>query len=102
MTGGHIAVLVLMTAGCGVLLLSAFALLRLPAPFDRLHALTPAASLGAPLVALAAAFDTGPGRGAVKLVVIGVLLAAGGPVTGSAIARVAAQRAGVETEDSPE
>jgi hypothetical protein len=38
-----------------VLLLSALALVVLPRPYERLHALSPATSLGAPLVALALA-----------------------------------------------
>ncbi|WP_441247553.1 monovalent cation/H(+) antiporter subunit G [Kitasatospora sp. McL0602] len=83
----HHAALVLLIAGTGVLLLSGLALLRLPAPYLRLHALSPAASLGAPLVALALAVDNGPGRGAVKLLVIGALLVVGGTVTTMAIGR---------------
>jgi monovalent cation/proton antiporter MnhG/PhaG subunit len=83
----HLIALVLLVTGSAVLLLSACALLVLPAPYARLHALSPATSLGAPLIALALAVDTGPGRGAVKLLVIGALLAAGGPITTMAIGR---------------
>ncbi|MFD9685000.1 monovalent cation/H(+) antiporter subunit G [Kitasatospora sp. NPDC059146] len=83
----HVLAVVLLCAGTAVLLLSALALVVLPGPHLRLHALSPAATLGAPLVALALAIDTGPGRAAVKLLVIGALLAAGGTVTTMAIGR---------------
>ena len=84
----HLIALVLLVAGTAVLLLSACALLVLPGPYARLHALAPATSLGAPLIALALAVDTGPGRAAVKLLAIGALLAVSGPITTMAIGRV--------------
>lgn len=87
MTGRHTVALVLLCAGTAALLLSALALIVLPGPYLRLHALSPAAALGAPLVALALAVDTGPGRAAAKLLVIGLLLAVGGTVTTMAVAR---------------
>ncbi|MFH9347738.1 monovalent cation/H(+) antiporter subunit G [Kitasatospora sp. NPDC017646] len=87
MTPRHTLALVLLVAGTAALLLAALALAVLPGPYLRLHALSPAAALGAPLVALALAVDTGPGRAAVKLLVIGLLLAAGGTVTTMAVAR---------------
>lgn len=58
-----------------------------PCPLPRRHARSPAAALGAPLVALALAVDTGPGRAAAELLVIGLLPAAGGTVTTMAVAR---------------
>jgi multicomponent Na+:H+ antiporter subunit G len=101
MPARHIAALALLAAGCAVLVLSAVAFVRLPGPYARLHALAPASSLGAPLVALAAAVETGPGRAAVKLLVIGLLLAAGGPVCAMAAGRAQARRDGlVKTEVS--
>ncbi|MQS16870.1 monovalent cation/H(+) antiporter subunit G [Streptomyces kaniharaensis] len=92
----HVVALVLLCAGTAALLLAAAGLVVLPGPYLRLHALSPAATLGAPLVALALAVDTGPGRAAAKLLVIGLLLAAGGTVTTMAVAR-ATVRAGRET-----
>ncbi|MFD0279441.1 cation:proton antiporter [Kitasatospora sp. NPDC127111] len=83
----HLLALALLCAGTAALLLAAVALAVLPGPYLRLHALSPAATLGAPLVALALAVDTGPGRAAVKLLVIGLLLAAGGTITTMAVAR---------------
>ncbi|MFG3227137.1 monovalent cation/H(+) antiporter subunit G [Kitasatospora sp. NPDC048194] len=85
--GRHTVALALLGAGTATLLLAAFALVLLPGPYLRLHALSPAAALGAPLVALALAVDTGPGRGAAKLLVIGLLLAAGGTIATMAVAR---------------
>ncbi|MFC5908873.1 monovalent cation/H(+) antiporter subunit G [Streptacidiphilus monticola] len=90
MTARHLAALVLLVPGCAALLLSAAGLLLLRDVYDRLHALAPASSLGAPLVVLALAVDTGPGRAAVKLLFTGVLIAAGGAVTTSALGRVTA------------
>jgi multicomponent Na+:H+ antiporter subunit G len=84
----HVIALVLLVAGTAVLLLSACALLVLPRPYAQLHALAPATSLGSPLIALALALDTGPGRAAVKLLAIGALLAVSGPITTMAIGRV--------------
>ncbi|MFJ8627038.1 monovalent cation/H(+) antiporter subunit G [Kitasatospora sp. NPDC093550] len=83
----HVLALVLLWAGTAALLLAALALVVLPGPYLRLHALSPAAGLGAPLVALALAVDTGPGRAAVKLLVVGLLSAVGGTVTTMAVAR---------------
>ena len=83
----HILALALLTAGTAALLLAAAAVLRLSGPYRRLHALSVASTLGAPLVALALAVDTGPGRAAGKLLVIAVLSAAGGTVTTMAIGR---------------
>lgn len=83
----HAVAVVLLCAGTAALLLAALALAVLPGPYLRLHALSPAAALGAPLVALALAVDSGPGRAAVKLLVVGLLLATGGTVTTMAIGR---------------
>lgn len=84
----HAVALGLGTAGSAALVLAAVAVVLLPGPFARLHALACAGSLGAPLVALGVAVDAGPGRAAVKVLVIGVLLAVGGTVTTMAIGRV--------------
>ncbi|MER6049154.1 monovalent cation/H(+) antiporter subunit G [Streptomyces sp. BHT-5-2] len=97
----HLLSLVLLIAGSAVMLLSAVALAVLPGPYARLHALSPAASLGAPLVAFALAVDTGPGRAAVKLLVIALLLAAGGTVTTMAIGRTTFLLEECSTERGP-
>lgn len=102
MTARHVCALVLLVAGTGVLLLSAVGLVTLSRPYQRLHALTPATTVGAPLVALALAVETGPGRAAVKLLLIAVIVAVGGAVTAMAIGRATAQHEGPLREDSPE
>ncbi|MFJ8493178.1 cation:proton antiporter [Streptomyces sp. NPDC094038] len=102
MTVRHLCALVLLAAGTGVLLLSAVSLVVLPGPFQRLHALTPASTVGAPLVVLAMAVETGPGRAALKLLVIAVVVALGGAVTAMAIGRATAQHERLLREDSPE
>lgn len=102
MTARHIAALVLLVPGVAVLLLAALALLVLPGPYARLHALSPAGSLGAPLVALALAVETGAGRAAVKLLVIAALLAGGGAATSTAVGRATAQHEGLAQRDAPQ
>ena len=98
----HLIALVLLVLGTAALLLSGFALLALPGPYARLHALAPATSLGAPLIALALAIDTGPGRAALKLLFLGALLALSGPVTTTAVGRViAATEPGLAPEPEP-
>lgn len=101
MTGTGIAVLVLLAAGVAMLLLSALALVVLPRPYARLHALAPAALLGGPLIALAAAVELGPGRTALKVLVVGALTAVGGTVTTMAIGRATAAHEGRTREDTP-
>lgn len=88
MSGRHIAALVVLVAGSAVLLVSAAALLRLPGPHARIHALSGAGSVGAPLAVLAAAVETGPGRAAAKLAVIALLLMVGGTVATMAVGRL--------------
>jgi multicomponent Na+:H+ antiporter subunit G len=87
MDARHMCALALLAAGCAAVLLAAAALLVLPTPYARLHALSPASSLGVPLVCLALALDAGPGRAAVKLLFIGALTALAGPVLSIVIGR---------------
>jgi multicomponent Na+:H+ antiporter subunit G len=81
----------LLVCGAAALLLAALALLALPTPYARLHALAPAGSLGVPLICLALALDAGPGRAAVKLLFIGALTTVSGPVISIVIGRTMAQ-----------
>ncbi|MGW2560854.1 cation:proton antiporter [Streptomyces sp. NPDC001514] len=101
MEGADIAVLVLLAVGVAMLLLSAVSLVVLPGPYARLHALAPASVLGGPLIALAAAVDLGPGRGAVKALLIGALIAVGGTMTTMAIGRATAAQEGRAREGTP-
>lgn len=68
----------------------------------RLHYLTPASSLGAPLIVAALAVDAGWTRAAFKLVLIAVLLVGSGAITTSALGRAREQRAGRVGTDSPQ
>ncbi|MFD8595333.1 cation:proton antiporter [Kitasatospora sp. NPDC059646] len=88
MTGRHAAALVLLSAGSAALLLAGAAFARLPGRLLRLHALAVASTLGGPLTAVAVAVDTGPGRAALKLLLIGALVLAAGPVTTMAVGRL--------------
>ncbi|MDI2125371.1 cation:proton antiporter [Yinghuangia seranimata] len=87
MTPRHVAALVLLVLGVAALLLASLAAVVLPGPYARLHALSAASTLGAPLCMLAVAVETGPGRAALKLVFIGVVLAVGGTVGTTALGR---------------
>ncbi|WP_329129952.1 monovalent cation/H(+) antiporter subunit G [Streptomyces sp. NBC_01476] len=91
----------LLVCGMAALLLSALALLALPTPYARLHALSPAASLGVPLICLALALDAGPGRAALKLLFIGALTAVSGPVVTIVIGRTMAREGEQPGGDAP-
>ncbi|WP_051817305.1 monovalent cation/H(+) antiporter subunit G [Kitasatospora sp. NRRL B-11411] len=84
----HALALGVLAAGSGALLLAAAAFARLPGRYLRLHALAAASTLGVPLTAVAVAVQTGPGRAAGKLLLIGALVLAAGPVTTMAIGRL--------------
>ncbi|WP_030194233.1 monovalent cation/H(+) antiporter subunit G [Streptomyces sp. NRRL S-87] len=92
---------VLAGAGVSVVLLSALSLAVLSRPYARLHALSPAASLGLPLIALALAVAAGPGRQAVKLLLLALLVVGGGSLTTMAVGRVTAQAEGRLERDAP-
>ncbi|SDM76627.1 cation:proton antiporter [Actinacidiphila guanduensis] len=104
MDARHVCALALLTAGCAALLLAAAALLLLPTPYARLHALSPASSLGVPLICLALALDAGAGRQAVKLLFVGALTALSGPALTVVIGRtmLRAEEAGGDAADVPE
>ncbi len=101
MSAGHIVAIALLVVGCGAVLLSAVALVVVPDTYDRVHALTPASTIGAPCVTVALAIANGPGREAVKLVLIGVAIALGGVVVAMATGRASAQRDGELDAESP-
>ncbi|MFC9292582.1 monovalent cation/H(+) antiporter subunit G [Streptomyces sp. NPDC057011] len=82
---------VLLWAGVGCVLISAAALALLRPGLERLHALAPANGLGVPLIACAVALEQGPGRAAVKTLLVGLLLAVGGTVTTIAVTKATAE-----------
>lgn len=90
MSAHHAAALALLVIGCAMLLFSAAALLALPSAFGRLHALTPASTLGGPAIAVSVAIDEGIGRATVKFLVIAAVMAAGGAVATMATGRLLA------------
>jgi monovalent cation/proton antiporter MnhG/PhaG subunit len=100
-SGRHLVALILLAIGTGLLVLAAIAVLALPDVHPRLHAGAPAAVLGAPLVTVALAVETGPGRAALKLLLIGAASAVGGTVTTTALGRAAAQREGRVGAEEP-
>jgi multicomponent Na+:H+ antiporter subunit G len=97
----HIAALVCETGGTVVVVASALAALGMRHAYNRLHFLTPATSLGAPLIGVGLVLENGWGLTAGLDILIVVLLALSAPVLEAATARVVAQRAGLIGEDSP-
>lgn len=88
--------------GCLVVVASCLAAVRARDVFTRLHLLSPTTSVGAPLVCLGLALYDGWTLTTGEILLVGLLLALTGPVIASATARVAAQRAGILPEDSPQ
>jgi multicomponent Na+:H+ antiporter subunit G len=82
--------------------LSCLSALTLRRVYNRLHFLTPATSLGAPLIGLAVAVYNGWGLTTAEVLFIVFLLAVTGPVLEAATGRVAAQREGLLKRESPE
>jgi multicomponent Na+:H+ antiporter subunit G len=103
MTGAsHVAAMCLETAGTVVVIASTVAALRMRRAYNRLHFITPATSLGAPLICAALVAENGWGLTAALDVLVVLLLALTAPVLEAATARVAAQRAGlIDEEESP-
>ncbi|MGW5720199.1 monovalent cation/H(+) antiporter subunit G [Amycolatopsis sp. NPDC003865] len=92
---------VLVFAGVAVVVVAALVMLRARTLLNRLHLLAPVTTLGAPLVGVGLALDSGwnLGSGAILLTVL--LLAVTGPVLQSAAGRVEARRRGAIEEDLP-
>ena len=88
---------VIVALGALVLVACALAVLRLPGPFERLHAVTPATSLGGILVCLGLALHDRTTHDVGKLIVIAVLLFVTAPAASIAAARAARAR----HEDTP-
>lgn len=97
----HLLSLVLYFAGVGVVAASSVAALVLPHTLDRLHTVTPATSLGAPLLGLGIAVDQGWNLTTAQVLLICALVALTGPVVASATGRLAAQRYGAVPRESP-
>ncbi|MEP9381649.1 monovalent cation/H(+) antiporter subunit G [Nocardioides sp. KR10-350] len=87
---------VLLVAGAAVLLLAAVGLVVRRDTRDRIHYAALAAVVGAPMMVVALALTAGGVRSAVKLLIIGALLAGTGPAlstaTGHAVERARGDR----------
>ena len=97
----HIAGWALIGLGVAAVVAASLAAIVAPGPFARLHPLTIVTSLGAPLVGVGAAVLDGGGLAGGETLLIVAILAVTGPVMGSAIGRVAAQRDGRIRRDPP-
>ena len=93
---------VLLFVGVGVVVASALAALWLRGLFVRLHYLSPATSLGGPLIGIALGIRNGWGLTTGLVLVTVLILAVSGPITAVATARVMAQREGIAGTESPE
>jgi multicomponent Na+:H+ antiporter subunit G len=89
----NILIGVLVGAGIAMLVFSAVGVLVVRDPFTRLHFLTPASTLGVPLVCLGVILQEGHSRISLKVAIVAVLLLIGQPaVTASTGRAVAAER----------
>ena len=93
--------LALETVGTLVVVLAALGAVTMRQAYNRLHFLTPATSLGGPLIGLALGIENGPGLTTALDEFTVFLLFLTGPVLGAATGRVAAQRDGLVPEESP-
>lgn len=91
MTALHVAGVVLQALGVAAVIGSALALLRAPSVASRLHALAPATSLGAPVLAVGTALRMGGVAAPLTALAIGALVALTGPAVTIATARAAAK-----------
>lgn len=82
-----VVALVLVVAGCLVVLACCLALASFTDPLDRLHTVTPATSLGGVLVLGGLAVHDATLHGVAKLLLTAALLALTGPAVGVATAR---------------
>lgn len=90
-------------AGLGVLLVTASACAALlpRSTRGRLHFLTPVTSLGAPLVGLGLAVDTGWHLATAAILVTVAVVTVTGPALAAATGRVSALRDGLVRQESP-
>lgn len=103
MTGAvHILAVACYGAGVLVTVVASLAMLLLRGALDRLHMVTLTTTLGVPLVGLGLALQNGWTMTTATIVLVCALLTGSGPVLTAAAGRVAAQRAGLVEQESPE
>lgn len=98
----HVAGVVCVYAGVAVVVLSALASLRVRRPEARAHFLTPTTSLGTPLVGVGLVLHDGWSLTSAQIALTCALLMVAGPVLASATVRVASQREGSVSRESPQ
>lgn len=92
MSAAGIATDVLLAAGAAVIVASCLSALAFRSVEERLHALSPVTSLGAPLVGLALAVYNGWGLTTAQILFIVALLAGSGPALAAATARASTEQ----------
>jgi multicomponent Na+:H+ antiporter subunit G len=103
MTGTvHILAVACYAAGVLVTVAAALGMLLLRSALDRLHLVTLSTTLGVPLVGLGLCLQNGWTMTTATVVLICAVLTASGPVLTAAAGRVAAQRAGLVEQESPQ
>lgn len=98
----HVAGLVLYGLGIVVVVVTCWLALLPHPPLQRLHLVSPATSLGAPLVGLGLALENGWRLASGEVLLIAALLAFTGPALVAATGRIMAEREGLLGEEEPE
>ena len=98
----HVVAVASFGVGVGIVVLTLLASLRVRRAQDRLHFLTPVTSVGTPLVGLGLALENGWSLTSAQIVLTCGLVMLTGPVLTSATLRVASQREGSVSPESPE
>ncbi|PKV96360.1 multicomponent Na+:H+ antiporter subunit G [Amycolatopsis echigonensis] len=96
-----VAAQILVFAGVFVILASSAGLVRAKDLLTRLHLLSPATTLGAPLIGVGLVLVNGVQLGSGAILATVVLLAVTGPILQSATARLEARHRGEADEDLP-
>lgn len=97
-----VAAAVLLAVGLGAVSLSAAGIVLVREPYQRLHFLTPATTVGATAIVIALMIvEPHPGRATVKLALILAILLLAGPVITMATARARSRADQLFPEDSP-
>jgi multicomponent Na+:H+ antiporter subunit G len=102
MSALHAAAEACFGVGVAVVVLTALGSLRVRSAQDRLHFLTPATALGNPLVGVGLGIENGWSLTTAQIALTCLLIAVTGPVLSSAALKVASQREGTVSRESPE
>ena len=97
----HVAVIALLAVGVALVVLSAIGVAVIGAAFTRLHLITPASTLGVPLICVAVMLDQGTARLSLKVGIIALLSLIGQPAVTAATARALARSDGIDVDAEP-